>query len=151
MPRIMLIEANPETRHVAADVLQHAQYEVETCAEAGAAFARACQERPDLVILDVPAHQPRVGYQVLDRLKQQEETQAIPVLLAVPTPDVLTPDQQVLAERGVHVLPQPIASTELIHRVEDMLGSPAPVPELAHLEAKPHGLHVQQRNVLGDA
>ena len=126
MPRIMLVEDNSETRHAAIEVLQRAHYEVEACPEPRAAFARACQERPDLVILDVPAHQPRVGYQVLDRLKQQEETQAIPVLLAVPTPGALEPDQQALAERGVHVLAQPIGPTDLIQGVEDVLGPPPP-------------------------
>jgi CheY-like chemotaxis protein len=109
-------------------VLQHAQYEVETCAEPGAAFVRACQARPDLVILDVPVQQPRVGYAVLDGLKQQEETQAIPVLLAVPAPGARAPDPQVLAERGVHVLPQPISSAALIQGVADVLGPPSPTP-----------------------
>ena len=89
MPRIMLVDTNPATCRAAVAVLQRAHYQVETCREPGAAFTRACQAPPDLVILDVPASQPRVGYQALDRLKQQEETQAIPILLAAPTPDAL--------------------------------------------------------------
>jgi CheY-like chemotaxis protein len=128
MPRIMLVEDNPETRRAAAEVLQRAQYQVETCPEPGAAFAHACQARPDLVILDVPAQQPRLGYQALDRLKQQEETQAIPILLAVPTPGALGPVQQALVERGVHVLPQSLGPTELMQRVEEVLGPSRPEP-----------------------
>lgn len=126
MPRIMLVDTNPATCRAAVAVLQRAHYQVETCREPGAAFTRACQAPPDLVILDVPASQPRVGYQALDRLKQQEETQAIPILLAAPTPDVLEPVQRALVERGVHVLPQALGPTELIQRVEAVLGPPVP-------------------------
>ena len=126
MPRIMLVEDNPGTCRAAAEVLQRAHYQVETCLETDTAFARACQEWPDLVILDVPVHQLRAGYAALDRLKQQEETQATPILLAVPTLGVLGPDWQTCAERGVHVLPQPLGPAELIQGVEDVLGPPPP-------------------------
>jgi CheY-like chemotaxis protein len=124
MPRITLVEDNPEICRATVEALRQADYEVETCPEPRAVFACVCQAPPDLVILSVPPDQPRFGYEALDHLKQQEETNAIPVLLAVPTPETFASDRQALAERGVHVLPQPIRSADLIQRVEDVLGPP---------------------------
>jgi CheY-like chemotaxis protein len=124
MPRIVLVEEDAITRRRAAEALAAADYQVEPCPEPGAAFACACQLQPDLVILDVAASSRRVGYRVLNQLKQQEETQAIPVLLAGPTTPMLARDRQVLAERGVHVLPDRVDPSDLPRRVAEILAAP---------------------------
>ena len=123
MPRIVLVEEDATTRRRAAEVLAAADYQVDRCPEPGAAFACACRTQPDLVILDVAASSRRVGYRVLNQLKQQEETQAIPVLLAAPATPTLARDRRVLAERGVHLLPHPVSPSELPRWVAEILAS----------------------------
>ena len=67
---------------------------------------------------------------MLDQLKQQEETQAIPVLLAAPALPLLTQDRRVLAERGVHVLPHPVDPSDLPHWVAEVLAAPSAAEEV---------------------
>ena len=61
MPRVVLVEEDATTRRRAAAALAAAAYQVEACPEPGAAFARACQVQPDLVILAVATSRPRVS------------------------------------------------------------------------------------------
>jgi CheY-like chemotaxis protein len=124
MQRIVLIEEDPERRRDAAEVLRAARYQVSTCPEPRAAFARVCEIQPDLVILNLP-HQHRTGCQVLNQLKQQEETQAIPVLLAWSAGSGLEPERHTLVERGVHLLAQPLLPNQLPRYVADVLGADA--------------------------
>lgn len=122
MQRILLVEEDPERRRNAAEVLCGARYEVTTCPAPRAAFASVCETQPDLVILDVLRH--RTGCQVLNQLKQQEETEAIPVLFAWPAGSVLEAERHTLVERGVHLLPQPLSPNQLPQCVADVLGPP---------------------------
>jgi CheY-like chemotaxis protein len=129
LPRIMLVEADATRRRRAAEALRAAHYEVHPCPEPAAAFACACQTHPDLVILDISATSGRLGYRVLNQLKQQEETQAIPIVLTVPPTPAWVPDRQTLAERGVYVLPDPVRPAELPGRVAEVLALPRAAEE----------------------
>ena len=123
MQRILLVEEDPERCRNAAEVLRGARFEVTSCPEPRAAFASVCETRPDLVILDVLRH--RTGCQVLNQLKQQEETEAIPVLFAWPAGSVLEGERHTLVERRVHLLPQPVRLNQLPRCVADVLGPPS--------------------------
>jgi len=112
-----------------AEVLRAVRYEVITCPELRTAFACVCETQPDLVILDVP-RQHRTGCQVLNQLKQQEETEAIPVLLTWPAGSVLEAERHTLVERGVHLLPQPVRPNQLPRCVADVLGLPTALDSL---------------------
>ena len=132
MQRILLVEEDPERCRNAAEVLRGARYEVTTCPEPRAAFVSVCETQADLVILDVLRH--RTGCQVLNQLKQQEETEAVPVLFAWPAGSVLEAERHTLIERGVRLLPQPVRPNQLPRCVADVLGPPT-APDSARLDS----------------
>jgi len=120
MQRVVLVDEDAERCHDASEVLRAAHYQVTTCPEPGGAFACVCETQPDVVILDMPSHL-RTGCQLLNQLKQQEETEAIPILLAWPPGTLLDTEQHTFEERGVHLLPQPLACSQLPTYVADVL------------------------------
>jgi DNA-binding response OmpR family regulator len=126
MRRIVLVQEDAGWwSQAAAEVLRAACYEVTTCPEPGAAFAAVCALQPDLVILDVPGDH-RLGWQVLNQLKQQEETAAVPVLVAAPAGPALEAERHTLEERGVHLVPQPLRDGQLPAHVAEAFGPARP-------------------------
>lgn len=60
--------------------LEQAGYQVQTVADGAEAWAAIGEQRPDLLVLDVAM--PRMnGWEVLSRLREQEEYKNLPVLM----------------------------------------------------------------------
>lgn len=77
--RILVVDDTDDIRMLMTLILENAGYEVQTAADGAAALASVRQTPPDLVLLDVMM--PGMdGYEVCERLKADEATQAIPVL-----------------------------------------------------------------------
>jgi response regulator RpfG family c-di-GMP phosphodiesterase len=125
MPSIVLVgEASSDSR-VAADTLRAAHHVVHTCCETAAAFECVRKTQPDLVILNLLATDHRAGCQVLDLLKHQPETEAIPVLLATPGLDIVRRDAVTLMEHGVHLVEAQASPARLAARAEQVLQNAA--------------------------
>jgi CheY-like chemotaxis protein len=78
--KILLIYHDPGTVRILRYFLEKENYEVHISTNGAEGLKKAAQERPDIVLLDVllPAMD---GYQVLNRLKRDERTAAIPVFV----------------------------------------------------------------------
>src|SRR5258706_10885815 len=79
-PRLLLIEDNPDTRQIYKDVFERDGFEVLQAedGEKGLTFAQAII--PDVILLDVML--PKLnGFDLLKRLRSQEVTQNIPVMI----------------------------------------------------------------------
>lgn len=123
MQRVVLVDEDPERCRDETEVLCAAHYQVTTCLEPGAAFVCVCEAQPDLVILYTLGHH-RTGCQLLNQLKQQEETEAIPILVAWPPGALLETERHTFEERGVHLFPQPMPCSQLpMYVAEVLIGS----------------------------
>jgi signal transduction histidine kinase len=113
-PLALLVEDNPELRMFVADVLA-GQYRVRAAADGAEGVALARQLRPDVIVSDV-AMPEMDGYELCRRLRADESTKAIPVLLVTARTDV----NSVLVgfEAGANdYLLKPFHATELLARV----------------------------------
>ena len=81
MTKILVAEDEPRIRELLVDTLCDAGYEVVQAEDGGEALAKAFDEHPDIILLDVmmPVMD---GFQVLEQLKNDPITQAIPVIVA---------------------------------------------------------------------
>lgn len=114
-PLALVVEDNPELRVFIADVLA-ARYRVRAAADGTQGFELARTLRPDVVVSDV-AMPEMDGYELCRRLRRDERTKAIPVVLVTARTEV----SSVLAgfEAGANdYLVKPFHPTELMARVD---------------------------------
>jgi DNA-binding response OmpR family regulator len=79
-PRILVIDDDPGIIQILEANLNHANFQVISAANGTQALAKASEERPDLILLDVAL--PDVdGLEVCRRLKQSPETGHIPIII----------------------------------------------------------------------
>ncbi len=84
--RILVVEDEPDIAELIRYHLQGNGYRVTTAARGEEALAKAHQEKPDLITLDILL--PDIdGFEVLQRLKSDEETADIPVVIVSIVPD----------------------------------------------------------------
>ena len=84
--RILVVEDEPDVAELIRYHLEGNGYRVTTAARGEEALAQAHQEKPDLITLDIRL--PDIdGFEVLQRLKSDEETADIPVVILSIVPD----------------------------------------------------------------
>lgn len=99
--------------------LEANDYEVVTVSDSCQAVDKACQEGPDLIILDV-AMPGMDGFEVLERLKKTQDTVATPVIMLSARADEASKIKasQLFDES---YLIKPIEPSDLIAKIEEVL------------------------------
>ncbi len=123
MKKILVVDDHPLTRLMTSKILaqQDASYEIFEASNGQEACETALEAKPDLILMDVmmPVMD---GYEALASLKEDPETQAIPVLML--TALDLPLQQELAYNRGAcGYLVKPVTFDEMDHRVKLALGS----------------------------
>lgn len=138
MTRILVVDDSPVELKLTARTLSQAGYEIITATGGPQALALARQSRPDLVILDL--NMPGMdGYEVCRRLKEEEGTRDIPVVLYT------VRDQIVDVLRGLEVgaddfIPKGTGKEEMLARIRRILSGSfrsereIPLPDFSPLD-----------------
>ncbi|MFC1849440.1 response regulator [candidate division CSSED10-310 bacterium] len=79
-PKILLVDDNPIILEIEKSVLKVEDYTIETASDGSEALEKVKTFKPDLILLDIMMPQMD-GYQVARCLKEDEETQAIPIVM----------------------------------------------------------------------
>lgn len=126
--RILVVDDSPIELKLTARILDQAGYEVFTATNGPRALALARETQPDLVLLDL--NMPQMdGYEVCRRLKEDEATRAVPVVL------YSVRDQIVDVLRGLEVgaedfIVKGTRRDELLARVHRILRREREIPPL---------------------
>ncbi len=126
--RILVVDDSPIELKLTARILDQAGYEVLTATNGARALALARETQPDLVLLDL--NMPQMdGYEVCRRLKEDEATRAVPVVL------YSVRDQIVDVLRGLEVgaedfIVKGTRRDELLARVHRILRREREIPPL---------------------
>src|SRR5437773_6062393 len=79
-PRLLVIEDNPDTRGIYKDVFEREGFHVLLAEDGEKGLSYAQATLPDVILLDLML--PRIsGFDILKRLRAQEDTQRIPVMI----------------------------------------------------------------------
>jgi len=117
---ILVVEDNLETRELLTYNLKNAGYAVREAGDAVKALELAARARPDLVLLDVMLPGGMDGLEVCRRLKQDERTRGVPVIMLTALGDEL--DRIVGLELGAEdYVPKPFSPRELLLRIKAVL------------------------------
>lgn len=120
MRRILLVEDDDDCRTIYLTALQHAGFEVLVCADGWTAVQRACEERPDLILMDIAI--PGIdGFEATRILKSDHRTKSIPVFGV--TARVVPEYQRRARESRFEIyLHKPLTLNELLAHVHALLG-----------------------------
>jgi signal transduction histidine kinase len=117
-PLVLVVEDNPEMNRFVAETLA-AEYRVATAFDGEQGFERALALRPDLILSDVMM--PRLsGDQLVRRLREREELDAVPVVLLTAKAD----DElrvRLLREGAQDYVMKPFSAEELRARVSNLV------------------------------
>jgi len=92
--------------------------------------------KPDLIILDLVLGDEKTGMQMLQMLKMQRSTAAIPVLVCTAALQIVREQEGYLVSQGVHVVYKPFEIDDLIVNVKQLLGSQEHISSVIKEERK---------------
>ncbi len=119
--KIFLVDDEAESRGALARALLAKGYEVAEAASGLEAVARAKEEWPALIILDIVL--PDIpGTEVLERLRADPLTKAIPVLLVTAKPEIVRKQMPQFTLTSDRYVEKPGRIDELLKTVQEMLG-----------------------------
>jgi CheY-like chemotaxis protein len=119
MPRVLVVEDEPENRLLLHVILSTEGYQVEEAEDGRAALESVQRARPDVVLLDVMMPGMN-GYAVLERLRSDPATESIPVVML--TALAQGGNMQRAVEMGAQgYVTKPFEPAELIQTLESVL------------------------------
>ena len=125
--RILLADDSVTAQNMGRRILHDAGYEVTTVNNGSAALKKIAEHKPDLIILDV--YMPGYGgLEVCSRLKENRDTQRIPVLLTVGKLEPFKPEEARRVRADAYVV-KPFEASELLSALTKLEDKIVPGPE----------------------
>lgn len=125
LPLIAVVNDDSTFLDLMHDLLSEAGYRAVIHKESDSAYELVKAEQPALVVLDIRMDHQESGWQVLELLRLDPATAAIPVIVCSADAVALRAKAARLAELGCVPLEKPFDLDELLRLVEAALGPPA--------------------------
>jgi len=118
-PKILVIEDNEQNLYLITFILEKHGYQVIQARNGQDGIEKACQEKPDLIILDIQL--PVMdGYEVARRLKAKPEIRDIPIV-AVTSYAMVGDRERILAAGCEGYIEKPINPETFVEQIEQYL------------------------------
>lgn len=129
--KILLADDSVTAQNMGRKILMEAGYEVTTVNNGSAALKKIAEQKPDLIILDV--YMPGYGgLEVCQRLKENQETARIPVLLTVGKLEPFKVEEARRVRADMHIV-KPFEVNELLTalaKLEDRIVAQSDAPKV---------------------
>ena len=121
--KVLVVDDEIHIVHVVTIKLRNDGYEVISADNGAKAFELACEEKPNIIITDfqMPG---MTGLQLVEKLRQYEQTKDIPVILLTARNFVISQQQQKDLRISL-CLSKPFSPKELLGNIEDILHAKA--------------------------
>lgn len=135
--RIMVVNDTPEILDLFLDLLHNeAGYEVVLYSYAVMDMRQVEGVAPDLIILDYIFGRENLGWQMLQKLKMDRKTAAIPVIICTAATKEVQEIEGYLQSQGIRVVPKPFDIDALLETVKLALSDPQHDAALLNLHAE---------------
>jgi len=117
--KVLIVDDEIHIVHVVAIKLRNNGYEVISADNGAEAFGMALKEKPNIIVTDyqMPA---MTGMELVEKLRQHEETKDIPVIMLTARSFAIPPEQQKKLQIS-GCLSKPFSPKELLGNIEDIL------------------------------
>jgi two-component system alkaline phosphatase synthesis response regulator PhoP len=117
--KVLVVDDEIHIVHVVAIKLRNNGYEVISADNGAEAFDLACEEKPDIIVTDfqMPVMS---GLELVEKLRQQDDTKDIPVIMLTARSFAISKEQQEDL-RISSCLSKPFSPKELLGNIEDVL------------------------------
>jgi DNA-binding response OmpR family regulator len=133
MPKILLIDDDPDFCYAVRMVLEREGFEVETAATGEEGVHKALDTQPDLAILDVMMVTDLEGFEVARSLREEHDLVELPILMLTAVHSVkqvpyrFAPDEKYLPVDAF--MDKPIEPETLVETIREMLGERREEPD----------------------
>lgn len=122
MAKIAVVDDDSDFVDLIAILLGGSGHIVVTSTDSANSYPFLCQERPDLVVIDMQVDEPWNGIQVLTALRMDAKTQRIPVIICTGlAPEELEDYEDRLRLFDARVLYKPFGIEQLTGAVNELL------------------------------
>jgi len=117
--RVLIVDDEIHIVHVVAIKLRNNGYEVISADNGAEAFELACSEKPDIIVTDyqMPV---MTGMELVEKLRQHEETKDTPVIMLTARSFAISKEQQEQLQIS-GCLSKPFSPRELLENIEDIM------------------------------
>ena len=125
MAKILVVDDDADLVEATSNLLRAKNYTVVSALNGEEGYAKAKEEKPDLMLLDVMMTHDSEGFEIARRLKEDPATKSIPVIIisgirkVKGLPFGFDPDDDWLPVKAV--LEKPVKPDELLKKVEEAL------------------------------
>ncbi|MBN2018899.1 MAG: response regulator [Sedimentisphaerales bacterium] len=119
LKKVLVVDDEVHIVHVVAIKLRNNGYEAIVAGNGAEAYELACKESPDLVVADLmmPVMD---GVQLIEKLRSNEQTKDIPVILLTARNFAVTEERQ-QELRIAQCITKPFSPKELLRTIEDVI------------------------------
>lgn len=118
--KILLIDDDPKIIRLVESRLKANGYDVISAKNGREGLEKAKEDSPDLILLDIMM--PEVdGYQVIEKLKEDEDTRSIPVVMLTAKRDLEDIDKSMNVYGAVGFVSKPFSPAELLQQIKNAL------------------------------
>src|SRR5215216_2230926 len=124
MKRPFIIVVNQDTAflELMEELLSEEGYHSSIEKEGDKAYATIKKTSPDLVVLDIRINNPEAGFNVVDLMRIDPETQNIPVIICSTATQIIRENEERLRAKNCDILMKPFNIDELLSKVQAIIG-----------------------------
>lgn len=121
---VMCVDDDVAILGLMRDLLEDEGYRGEICREGDKAHEVILKRQPALVILDLRMEHPDAGLKVIELMRLDPRTTAIPVIVCTADRAFIRDNGEYLRTQGYDTLEKPFALDALVEKVRAMIGPP---------------------------
>ncbi len=122
--KILLIDDDPDFVEAVKVIVEHGGYDVQVAYDGQEGLEAVAEEKPDLIVLDVMMPVMN-GHEACAKLKTDENTKDIPVILLTAVADRVTTStythRDMLESEAEDYMPKPVEPKELLELIKNWL------------------------------